>query len=171
MKYFDQLKEYSDSIVILIRHDIRVILQDYLLLAANFEIEFAALFSSSSSLFSCPASVLNSFSSKNFKSMTKSKRLSLTVSTVQNQKLSIRAIVLRHEVSRMTIRRRLKEKRIMNDYSKNRQLLFDQEEIVILKFVNQFIKLRFFFRLYMIEEKVILLLQQREISKFKLRMH
>ncbi len=157
MKYFDQLKEYSDSIVISIKHDIRQILQDYLLLAADFEIESAALSSSSSSLFSCFASVLDSSSSKKFKSMTKSKRLSLTVSTIQNQKLSIRAIALRHEVNRVTICRRLKEKRTMNDYSKNRQLLFDQEEIVILRFVNQFIELRFLLRLYIIEEKVILL--------------
>jgi hypothetical protein len=103
--------------------------------------------------------------------MFKSKRESLIVTTVQNEKLSCRAIVLRHEVSKMIILKRLKEKRIMNDFSKNRQLLFEQEETIILKFVNQFIALRFFFRIYMIEKKVILLLQKRQISKSKLKRH
>jgi hypothetical protein len=103
--------------------------------------------------------------------MLKSKRESLTVSTVQNEELSCRAIALRHEVSRMIILRRLKEERTMNDFSKDRQLLFDQEETIILKFVDEFIALRFSLRLYMIEEKVILLLRERRISKPKLRMH
>ncbi len=171
MKYFDQLKEYFDIIVISIRHDIRQILQNYLLLAADSEIESAAFSSSFFSLFSCLASVLESSSSKKIKSMLKSKRESLTVSTVQNEELSCRAIALRHEVSRMIILRRLKEERTMNDFSKDRQLLFDQEETIILKFVDEFIALRFSLRLYMIEEKVILLLRERRISKPKLRMH
>ncbi len=171
MKYFDQLKEYSDNIVISIRHDIRQILQNYLLLATESEIEFAALSFSSSSLFNCLASVLESSSLKKIKSMLKSKRISLTVSTVQNEKLSCHAIALRHEMCEKIVDNRLKEKRTMKDFSKNCQLLFDQEETIILRFVNEFIALRFSFRLYMIEEKVILLLQKRGISNHKLKMH
>ncbi len=91
--------------------------------------------------------------------------------TVQNEKLRCRAIVLRHEVSRMIILRRLKKKRVMNDFSKNRQLLFDQEETIILRFVDEFIALKFSLEIYMIEEKIILLLREREISKLKLRIH
>ncbi len=169
MKYFDQLKEYSDNIVISIRHDIRQILQNYLLLAARSETDSAALSSSSSSLFSCLASVLKSSSFKKIKIMLKSKRISLTVTTVQNDELSCHAIALRHEVCRRIIDNRLKEKRTMKDFSKNRQLLTDQEEVIILEFVNDFIALRFLLRLYMIEEKVILLLQKRRISTLKLR--
>ncbi len=169
MKYFDQLKRYSDNIVISIRHDIRQILQNYLFLAAKSEIDFATFFSSSSSLFSCLASVLRSSSLKKIKIMLKSKRISLIVTTVQNDELSCHAIALRHEVCRRIIDNRLKEKRTMNDFSKNRQLFTDQEEAIILEFVNDFIALKFSFRLYMIEEKVILLLQKREISNSQLK--
>jgi hypothetical protein len=93
------------------------------------------------------------------------------VSTVENEELSCHAIALRHEVNKMIIRRRLKEKRTMKEFSKNRQLLFEQEETIILKFVNQFIELKFFLKYYMIEEKVILLLRKREISNRALRQH
>jgi hypothetical protein len=103
--------------------------------------------------------------------MLKSKRLSLIVTTIQSEELSSHAIVLRHEVCEKIVRNRLKEKRTMKDFSKNRQLLSDQEETIIFRFVNQFIELRFLFRLYMIEKKVILLLQKRKISNFKLRDH
>jgi hypothetical protein len=101
--------------------------------------------------------------------MFKSKRISLTVTTVQNDELSCHAIVLRHEVCKRIIDNRLKKKRIMKDFSKNRQLFIDQEKAIILEFVNDFIDLRFFFKLYMIEEKVIFLLQKRRISNFQLR--
>ncbi len=171
MKYFDQLKEYSDNIVVSIRHDIRQTLQDYLLLAAESEHEPAALSSSSSSLSSCLASVLGSSPPKKIKDMPKSKRLSLTVATVQSEELSSHATALRHEVCEKIVRNRVKEKRTMKDFSKDRQLLSDQEETVILRFVDQFIELRFSLRLYMIEKKVILLLQKREISNLKLRGH
>jgi hypothetical protein len=169
MKYFDQLKEYFDSIVISIRHDIRQILQNYLLFAAKSEHDFAALSSSSSSLFSCLASVLRSSSLKKIKIMLKSKRISLTVTTVQNDELSCHAIALRHEVCRRIIDNRLKEKRTMKDFSKNRQLFIDQKKAIILEFVNDFIDLKFSFRLYMIEEKVILLFQKRKISNLQLK--
>jgi cell division protein ZapA (FtsZ GTPase activity inhibitor) len=109
MKYFDQLKEYSDNTVISIRHDIRQILQNYLLLAADFEIESAALSFSCSSLFSCFVSVLKSFSLKNIKIMFKSKRETLIVTTIQNKELSCRTMVLRHEINKMILRRRLKK--------------------------------------------------------------
>ncbi len=171
MKYFDQLKEYSDNIVNSIRHDIRQILQNYLLFAAKHDIEFAAFSSSSSSLSSCLTSVLRSSSLKKIEIMLSSKRLSLIVSTVENEKLSCRAIALRHEVSRKIIDKRLKENRTMKDFSKNRQLLSDQKEKILLEFVNQFIELRFSLRIYMIEEKVLLLLQKRKISNLKLRQH
>ncbi len=171
MKYFDQLKEYSDNIVNSIRHDIRQILQNYLLLTAKSEHESAALFFSSSSLSNCLASVLRFSSLKKIEIMFKSKRISLIVSTVENEELSCHAIALRHEVNKMIIRRRLKEKRTMKEFSKNRQLLFEQEETIILKFVNQFIELKFFLKYYMIEEKVILLLRKREISNRALRQH
>jgi hypothetical protein len=101
--------------------------------------------------------------------MLKSKRIFLIVTTIQNAELSCHAIALRHEVCRRIIDNRLKEKRIMKDFSKNRQLFIDQEETIILEFVNDFIDLRFLFRLYMIEEKVILLLQKREISNSQLK--
>jgi hypothetical protein len=169
MKYFDQLKEYSDNIVNSIRHDIRQILQNYLLLIAEFEHKSAALSFLSFSLFNCLVSVLRSSSLKKIEIMFKSKRISLIVSTVENEELSCHAIALRHEVSRMIIRRRLKEKRTMKEFSKNRQLLFEQEETIILKFVNQFTELRFLLRYYMIEEKVILLLRKRRISNRALR--
>ncbi len=169
MKYFDQLKKYSDNIVISIRHDIRQILQNYLLLAAKFEIDSAAFSFSSSSLFNCLVSELKSFSLKKIKIMLKSKRISLTVTTVQNDELSCHAIALRHEVCRRIIDNRLKEKRIMKDFSKNCQLFTDQEEAIILEFVNDFIALKFSFRLYMIEKKVVLLLQKREISNSQLK--
>ncbi len=157
MKYFDQLKKYFDIIVISIKHDIRQILQNYLLFAANSETKSATSFFSFFSLFSCFASILESSSSKKIKNMLKSKREFLTVSTVQNEEFSCRAIVLKHEVSKMIILRRLKKERTMNDFLKDHQLFFDQEEMIILKFVNEFIALRFSFRLYIIEEKVILL--------------
>ncbi len=169
MKYFDQLKKYSDSIVISIKHDIRQILQNYLFLAAKSEHDSAAFSSSFSSLFSCFASILRSFSFKKIKIMLKSKRISLTVTTIQNDELSCYAIVLRHEVCRRIIDNRLKEKRTMKDFSKNRQLFTDQEEAIILEFVNDFIDLRFSFRLYMIEEKIIFLLQKRKISNSQLK--
>ncbi len=171
MKYFDQLKEYSDNIVNSIRHDIRQILQNYLLLAAEHDIESSAFSSSSSSLFSSLISILRSSSFKKIEIMFSSKRLSLTVSTVENEKLSCRAIALRHEVNRKIIDKRLKENRIMKDFSKNRQLFSDQEEKIIHEFVNQFIELRFLFRIYMIKEKILLLLQKRRISNLKLRQH
>ncbi len=169
MKYFDQLKEYSDNIVNSVRHDIRQILQNYLLLAAESESESAVFSFSSSSLSNCLASILKSSSLKKIKSRFKSKRLSLTVTTVQNEKLSSHAIALRHEVCEKIVRNRVKEKRIMKNYSKNRQLFFDQEETIILRFVNEFIALRFSLRKYMIKEKVLLLLKKRRISNHKLR--
>ncbi len=125
MRYIDHLKEYSDNIVISIRHDIRQILQNYLLLVTKFEIEFEAFFSLSSSLSSCLASVLRYSSLKKIKITSKSKRISLTVLTIQNEKLSCNVVVLRHEVSRKIVINRLKKKRIMKDFSRNHQLLFD----------------------------------------------
>ncbi len=169
MKYFDQLKEYSDNIVNSVRHDIRQILQNYLLLAAESESESAAFSSSSSSLSNCLVSVLKSSSLKKIKSMLKSNRLFLTVTTIENEELSSHAIALRHEVCQKIVRNQVKEKRTMKEYSKDRQLLFDQEETIILKFVNEFIALRFFLRKYMIEEKILLLLQKRRISNRKLK--
>ncbi len=97
MKYFDQWKEYSDNIVNSVRHDIRQILQNYLLLAAEFEHEFATFSSSSSSLSNCLVSVLRSSSLKKIEIMFKSKRISLIVSTIENEELSCHAIALRHE--------------------------------------------------------------------------
>ncbi len=82
MKYFDQLKKYFDNIMISIKHDIRQILQNYLLLAAKSETDSATFSSLSSSLFSCFASVLKSSSLKKIKIMLKSKRISLTMTTV-----------------------------------------------------------------------------------------
>jgi hypothetical protein len=169
MKYFDQLKDYSDNIVNSIRHDIRQILQNYLLLAAESEFKSAALFFSSSSLFNCLALVLRFSSFKKIKSILKSKRLFLIVTTIQNEKLLFHAIVLRHEVCEKIVHNRVKEKRIMKSYSKNRQLFFNQEETIIFKFVNEFIALKFSFRKYMIEGKVLLLLQKRKISNRKLK--
>jgi hypothetical protein len=49
----------------------------------------------------------------------------LTVLTIQNEKLSCNVVVLRHEVSRKIVINRLKKKRIMKDFSRNHQLLFD----------------------------------------------
>jgi transposase len=115
--------------------------------------------------------VLKSSSSKKIKSIFKSKRESLIMTTVLNEELSCRAIALRHEVSRMTLLKWLKEERTMNDFSKNRQLLSKQEETIILRFVDEFIALRFFLRIYMIEEKVIFLLRKREVSNLKLKRH
>jgi hypothetical protein len=63
---------------------------------------------------------LRSSSFKKIEIMFKSKRISLIVSTVENEKLSCHAIALRHEVNKMIIRKRLKEKRIMKEFSKNR---------------------------------------------------
>ncbi len=157
--------------MISIKHDIRQTLQKYLFLVANFEIEFKVFFSSSSSLFSCLASVLKSSSLKKIKNMLKSKRESLIVTTIQNERLSCRAIALRHEVSRMTILKRLKEDRIINEFAKNRQLFFEQEKTIILKFVNEFIALKFSLKKYMIEKKISLLLRKRRISIFKLEKH
>jgi hypothetical protein len=79
-------------------------------------------------LSSCLASVLRSSSFKKIKIMFKSKRLSLTVTTIQNDELTCHAIALRHEVNKITLRNRLQEKRAMTDFSKNRQLLFDQKK-------------------------------------------
>jgi hypothetical protein len=103
--------------------------------------------------------------------MLKSKRESLIVTTIQNERLSCRAIALRHEVSRMTILKRLKEDRIINEFAKNRQLFFEQEKTIILKFVNEFIALKFSLKKYMIEKKISLLLRKRRISIFKLEKH
>ncbi len=137
----------------------------------NMKLNLKHFFFSSSSLSNCLTSVLKSSSLKKIKNMFKSKRISLTVSTVESKKLSVRAIVLRHEVSRKIIDKRLKEDRTMKDFSKKRQLFSDQKETIILRFVDQFIELRFLFRIYMIEEKIIFLLQKREISNVKLRAH
>jgi hypothetical protein len=57
--------------------------------------------------------------------MLKSKRISLTVTTIQNDEFSCHAIALKHEVCKKIIDNRLKEKRIMKDFSKNRQLFID----------------------------------------------
>jgi hypothetical protein len=93
------------------------------------------------------------------------------MSTVEKKKLSAHAIALRHEMSRNTIVNRLKEKRIRNEFVMKRQLLISQKETAIFIFVDQFTTLRFSFRLYMIEEKVLLLFQKRDVSKSKLKMH
>ncbi len=103
--------------------------------------------------------------------MLKSERESLAVTAVQNEGLSCRAVALRHGVSRMTILRRLKEDRTIDEFAKNRQLLFEQEETIILRFVDEFIALRFSLRKYMIEEKVSLLLRERRVSISKLEKH
>jgi hypothetical protein len=158
IKYFDQLKKHFDNMIISIKHDIRQILQNYLLLAAKFEHDSAAFSSLFSSLFSCLASILRFSSLKKIKIMLKPKRIFLIVTIVQNDELSCHAIALRHEMCRKIIDNRFKEKRTMKDFSKNRQLFIDQEKAIILEFVNDLIDLRFFLELYMIEEKIILLL-------------
>ncbi len=84
------------------------------------------------------------------------------MSTVENEEFSCYAIALKHKMNRMIIRRRLKEKRIMKKFSKNRQLFFEQEETIILKFVNQFTELRFSLRCYMIEKKSIFCFESEE---------
>ncbi len=137
-------------------------MQNYLLFAAKFEHESAAFSFLSFSLFSCLASILRSSSFKKIEIMFKSKRISLIMSTVENEEFSCYAIALKHKMNRMIIRRRLKEKRIMKKFSKNRQLFFEQEETIILKFVNQFTELRFSLRCYMIEKKSIFCFESEE---------
>ncbi len=55
---------------------------------------------------------------------------------IQNDEFTCHAIVLRHKVNRITFRNQLQEKRVMTNFSKNRQLFFDQKEKIILELMN-----------------------------------
>ncbi len=89
--------------------------------------------------------------------MLKSKRLFLIVTTIRNKKFSFHAIALRYKTCEKFVHNKDKKKRIIKDFSKNRQLFFDQKETIIFRFVNEFIALKFSFGKYLIKEKALLL--------------
>jgi hypothetical protein len=101
---------------------------------------------------------------------SKSERLVLIVKKFQNEVLIVRAAAKKYEICRNIIINRSRVKRTMSEFFMNRQLLASHEEKAILEFVNRFIELRFLLRLFMLREKVELILRERG-QKSDLRIH
>jgi hypothetical protein len=160
--YFEALKRYLHMKVISIRQEMRKTLNEYLTTFLNFEVEETAFCSSSSFLSSDLVFAWESSSLKKMRIESKLERLVLIVKKVQNEISSVKAAAKKYDVCWNIIFNKIRDKRIMFEYVMNCQLLVSHKEEVILTFVNRFIKLRFFSRLFMLKEKIELILRERE---------
>jgi cell division protein ZapA (FtsZ GTPase activity inhibitor) len=162
--YFEILNEYSHIEVSFIRHEIRKALNEYLTTLLKSEVDDFAFCRSSSSLSNDLAFAWESFSLKKMKIRLKFERLVLIVKEFQNELTSVSAAAKKYEICRNIILNRSRVKRTKFEYVFTLQLLVFHEETIILEFVDRFIELDFFFRLFMLREKVELILREREIE-------
>ncbi len=160
--YFEALKRYSHMRVSFIRQKMRKTLNEYLTTFMNSEVDELVFCRSSSSLSSDLVSVFGSFSLKKMKIEAKSDRLVLIVKEFQTEISTVRAAAKKYDVCRNIIINRSRARRTMTEYHMNRQLLVSHEEKAILEFVNRFIELNFFLRIFMLKEKAELILRERK---------
>jgi hypothetical protein len=142
----------------------RKALNEYLTILMNSEVDEHASCCSFSSLSRNLVSVWESFLLKKMRIRSNSERLILIVKKFQNEISIVRTAAQKYDVCRNIIINKNRVKRIIFEFFMNRQLLSSHKEKIILKFVNNFIELRFFLRLFMLKEKVKLILRERKIN-------
>jgi hypothetical protein len=162
--YFKVLKKYVYINVSFIRHEMRKAWNEYLTSLMNSEVDDFASCCSFFFLSNDLVSAEKSFSFKKMKIRSKFERLILIVKKFQNEVSIVKAVARKYNVCRNTIINKSRFKRIMSEFCMNCQLLVSHEEKVILKFVNHFIELKFLLRLFMLKEKVELILRERKIN-------
>jgi RNase P/RNase MRP subunit p30 len=86
----------------------------------------------------------------------------LIVKKFQNEISIVKIAAQKYDVCRNTIINKSRVRRIMFEFFMNRQLLVSHEEKVIFEFANRMIELSFSLRLFMLKEKVELILRERE---------
>ena len=164
MKYFEIMKMFFEITVDQIRNEIRKTINKFSQLNCIDDSE--SFFSNrSSSLLSINfVLMLNNFFFKFLKMRFKSKKIEKTLIIVK-QKNSIRQTIALYEINRRIIFNRIAEKHIsaVND-RKNRMFLTFVKKTAFFRFVNQFVALKFFFRLSILIEKIVLLFRQRNIN-------
>ena len=82
------------------------------------------------------------------------------------QKNFIRQTIALYEINKRIIFNRISKKHVFetND-RKNRMFLTIVEKTAFFRFVNQFVALKFFFKLSMLIEKTVLLFRQQNINQ------
>jgi hypothetical protein len=94
----------------------------------------------------------------------KFERLVLIVKKFQDESTSVSAAAKKYEICRNIILNKSRVKRIKFEYVSILQLFVSHEETIILQFVDRFIELSFSLRLFMLKEKVELILREREVE-------
>lgn len=161
MKYFDGIEGYEIS-VNRVRSEIRQALEKYTHIAFGPTMPTSPIIPTSS-LSSNRISVYGSSPPKKPTVLPEDERLELALTAVAKGS-EVRSASNTFGVSRSTMQRRLRGKRSRAEFCKSRQLLSEEEETSILRFVDQFTLLGFPPRLSTIREKVMLLLKNRGVD-------
>ena len=112
-----------------------------------------------------------SFFLKKAKISFKSKRLFRTLTVVRNEEFFIRVAIKIYDVNRKIIKNRLNDKRIKKEFAQQIQKLTFEKKIVIFRFIDDYIALRFSSRQIMIIEKTQFLLFKRRVINSIMKMH
>ncbi len=94
----------------------------------------------------------------------KFERLVLIAKKFQDELTNVNVAAKKYEICRNIILNKSRVKRIKFEYVSILQLLVFHEETIILQFVDRFIELSFLSRLFMLREKVELILRERKIE-------
>jgi hypothetical protein len=168
--YFEALKKYSHMSINFIRQKMKNALNEYLTTFMNSEVDELVFCRSSSSLSSDLVFVFESFSFKKMRIEAKFDRFVLIVKKFQIEISIVRVAAKKYDVCRNIMINKSRVRRIMIEYHMNRQLLVSHEEKTIFEFVNRFIELSFLLRIFMLKEKVELILRERR-QNIDLRKH
>jgi hypothetical protein len=159
--FFSEIAKDSDSSDILRRHISKNATN---LQAENLkEWECSHVNSASSSSTNLSSFMFKSFSIKRvLKSLSLKERLERVVENVQNDEKSARIASKVYEISRTIIRNRIKNNKSLKSHSiKKRILLIENEEKFLLNFIENYFKLEFSAKFWMLREKISNLIRLR----------
>ena len=160
IEYFEILKMFFKIIIDLIKNEIKKTINEFSQLNCIDDSKEFFLNRSSLSLSVNFVLRLNNFFFKLLKMRFKSKKIEKTLIIIK-QKNFIRQTIALYEINRRIIFNRIIEKHVFAvDDRKNQMFLTFVEKTAFFRFVNQFVALKFFFRLSMLIEKIVLLFCQ-----------
>ncbi len=160
--FYSEIVQDFDSSDILRRH----IAENAADLQTKILKEWFNLSSISSSLTNLSSVMFKSSSVKRvLKSLISEERLENVIENVRNREKSARIAARIYEVSRITIQNRLRNKLIKSQSIRKKTLLIENEEQVLLNFIDDYFKLDFSAKLWMLKEKTSNLIRFRNEKK------
>ena len=168
LEYFETLKLYFEIIVEFIKNEIIKTTNDFSLLDCIDNVDSFFSNCSFSSIFIDFVSVFSS-SSKKLKVLFKTEKFAKTL-TIVRKNSTFRQTTNVYEVNRQIVANRIFEKKITTEFHENMKLfLIFVEKTTFFRFVNQFVALGFSPRLFMLEEKTVLMFRKKnEIRIFEI---